>query len=202
MITIHTDITQGTPEWFAVRAGLPTASEFDSVIAKGRGGEPSKTRRTYMLKLAGERITGEVTEGYTNAHMERGKAMEAEARDLYAFMRDAQLTQVGFVRNEQFRAGCSPDSLIGEDGALEVKTKLPHLQLDALIAGVLPPEHKPQVQGILLVTGRLWCDFISYWPKLPPLIVREYRDQAYIDNLVAGLNTFNAELDSLVARFT
>lgn len=202
MITVYSDIVQGAPEWFAARAGIPTASEFDAVIAKGKGNEPSKTRRSYMLKLAGERITGEVAESYTNAHMERGKAMEAEARDLYAFMRDVSLSQVGFVRHDLMRAGCSPDSFIGDDGMLEVKTKLPHLQLQALIDGVLPPEHKAQVQGGLLVTGRAWCDFMSYWPKLPSLIVRVERDEPYISALREGIEVFNHELDQLVARFS
>ena len=152
---------------------------------------------------AGERITGEVVEGFTNAHMERGRVMEDEARDLYAFLRDdAQLHRVGFVRNDHLRAGVSPDSLIGDDGMLEIKTKLPHLQLDVLLDGTLPDEHKAQCQGALLVTGRAWLDFVSYWPKLPPLIVRVERDEAYIDQLRAAIATFNHELDQLVARFT
>ena len=81
---------QGSAEWFAARAGIPTASEFATVMARGRGGE-SKTRRTYMLKLIGERLTGQPMESYTNAHMERGKVMEAEARDLYAMVRNASI---------------------------------------------------------------------------------------------------------------
>ena len=202
MITVYDTIEQGTPEWCAARAGIPTASEFGAVISKGRGAEPSKTRRTYMLKLAGERITGEVVEGYSNAHMERGKVMEDEARDLYVFMRDIQVQRVGFIRHDVLRAGVSPDSLIGDDGMLEVKTKLPHLQLEVLLDGTLPAEHKAQVQGAMLVSGRAWCDFVSYWPKLPPLIVRVERDETYIDTLRTAIQQFHLELDELVARFT
>src|SRR4051812_9803069 len=92
---------QGAPEWFAARAGIPTASMFSTVMAKGKGGGESLTRKTYMLKLAGEIITGEPMDNYTNAHMERGKEMEDEARDLYSFLTDAEPERVGFIKNGQ-----------------------------------------------------------------------------------------------------
>jgi hypothetical protein len=102
---------QGTDEWFRARMGIPTASEFSTVMAQGRGGAESKTRKTYMLKLAGELLTGEPMDKFGNAHTERGKEMEPEARNLYAFMQDCEPQLVGFIRNGQ--KGCSPDSLIG-----------------------------------------------------------------------------------------
>ena len=149
-----------------------------------------------MMKLAGEILTGEPMEGFSNAHMERGKAMEAEARDLYAFMADAEPEQVGFIINGA--KGCSPDALIGTDGAAEIKTKLPHLQIEALLRGTLPPEHRAQCQGVLWVAEREWIDFVSYWPKLPLFVVREYRDEAYIASLAAAVDQFNDELAALV----
>lgn len=189
------DCEQGSSEWFAARLGIPTASMFATVMASGRGGGESKTRKTYMNKLAGERITGEPAEAYTNHHMERGQIMEAEARDLYAFMRDVDPVKVGFVRTDI--AGASPDSLIGDNGLLEIKTKLPHLHIDCLIANRLPPDHVAQVQGQLLVCEREWCDFVSYWPKMPPLIVRVERDEKYIDKLASEVLQFADELDEL-----
>jgi hypothetical protein len=192
---------QGSPEWFAARAGIPTASEFATVLAKGKGGGESVTRRKYMLSLLGERMTGEVVESYTNAHMERGKVMEQEARDLYLFRTGAQSRLAGTFVNDEIGAGASPDSVIGEDGLLEVKTKLPHLQLELLLAGGLPAEHKAQVQGQLLVTGRKWVDFVSYWPKLPIHIVRVERDEEYIATLRAGIKAFNDEMAALVKHF-
>lgn len=190
---------QGTDEWRQMRAGIPTASEFATVLAKGRSGGESKTRRTYLLKLAGERLTGEPAESYSNAHMERGKAMEAEARDAYAFMRDADYEQVGFIRNGN--AGCSPDGLIGTDGMVEIKTKLPHLQLEVLLANELPAEHVAQCQGALWIAEREWLDFVSYWPKLPIFTIRVRRDEAYIARLAEAVADFNAELDAIVQRF-
>lgn len=195
MPEIHT-CEQGSPEWFAVRAGMPTASEFSTVMAKGRSGAESKTRRTYMLKLAGEIITGNPMETYTNAHMERGKEMEEEAREVYADLQKVTPKQVGFISSG--RKGCSPDCLIDENGAAEIKTKLPHLQLDLLLRNEMPPEHKAQCQGILWVAEREWIDFISYWPKLPLFVTRLHRDEEYITNLSSAVDQFNEELDGIV----
>lgn len=192
------DCDQGTDQWFRARMGMPTASEFSTVMAKGRDGGASKTRKTYMLKLAGEILTGEPMESHSNHHMERGKEMEGEARDLYAFMRDVDPVRVGFIVNG--RMGCSPDSLIGDEGAVEIKTKLPHLQIECLLSEKLPAEHRAQCQGILLVTGRKWIDFVSYWPGLPLHVVREEPDAEYQEKLAAALAEFNAELDEMVER--
>lgn len=189
---------QGSPEWFAARAGLVTASEFQTLLMKGKGGGESLTRKTYMRKLAGEIITGEPMEGFTNVHLERGKVMEAEARDLYAFMTDAEPLQVGFVRSG--RKGASPDSLIAGDGGLEIKTKLPHLQIELLEKDEVPAEHVAQVQGGMWVAEREWWDFVSYWPKLPLFVKRVYRDEAYIKTLSDAVDRFNDELDAMVER--
>lgn len=192
------DCEQGSPEWFSARAGIPTASEFHTVMAKGKGGGESVTRKTYLLKLAGEIITGEPMESFTNAHMERGKAMEDEARDLYSFMTDSDPLRVGFVTNG--KAGASPDSLIGDRGGLEIKTKLPHLLIDLLLKGEMPPEHKAQVQGCMWIAEREWWDFAAYWPKLPLFTKRIIRDDTYIRSIADAVDQFNDELDATVAR--
>lgn len=192
------DCEQGTPEWFAARLGIPTASEFHTVLAKGRDGGASLTRKTYLLKLAGEIVTGEPMENYSNAHMERGKIMEDEARDCYSFTKDCEPQRIGFIRNGD--KGCSPDSLIGDKGMLEVKTKLPHLLLDVLLKDEFPPEHKAQCQGALWVAEREWIDIAIYWPKLPLFIKRAYRDDGYIANLAGAVSTFNDELAATVDR--
>jgi hypothetical protein len=189
------DCEQGTPEWHQCRLGIPTASSFATVMAKGEG----KTRRDYMLKLLGERLTGEPSVSYSNDHMERGKEMEAEARDTYVFMKEAEVRRVGFIRNGD--KGCSPDSLVGDVGGCEIKTKLPHLQLDVLLRDRLPPEHVAQCQGFLWVAEREWIDFVSYWPRLPLFVKRVYRDDEYIKKLAAEVSTFNAEMAELMERF-
>jgi hypothetical protein len=187
---------QNSPEWYAARCGIPTASRFADVLAKGQG----ITRRKYLYTLAGELLTGECTEGFTNAHIERGHAMEDDARQLYAFLHDAEPRLVGFMRRG--RAGASPDSLLGDDGLLEIKSKLPHLQIECLERGTLPPEHVAQVQGQLWVSGRQFCDFVSYWPRMPLFHVRVERDDTYIATLAQAVADFLGELDALVAKYS
>lgn len=193
------DCEQGTDEWFKARMGIPTASEFSTILAKGRDGGKSVGRATYMMKLAGEIITGEPMAAYTNEHMERGKLLEDEARNGYAFMRDVDPVRVGFVRNGD--KGCSPDSLIGDNGGLEIKTALAHIQIERLLSGKLPSEHKAQVQGSIWLCEREWWDFVSYSsPRLPLLIVRVPRDDGYIATLSGAVKQFNEELAETVER--
>lgn len=189
---------QGSAEWHRARAGVPTASEFDTVMAKGRDGGPSKTRRTYMLTLIGQIATGEVIEGFSNIHTARGHALEPKVRELYAFCSDEPPVPVGFMKRG--KAGASPDSLVGEKGLLEIKTKLPHLQLEVLLADEMPAEHKPQVQGQLWVAEREWVDFCSYWPGLPMFQKRVYRDEAYIKTIAAAVDRFVEEMQELMHR--
>lgn len=187
------DVEQGSADWHLARLGIPTASRFADILAKGEG----KTRGRYLRELAGELLAGEPEpDTYSNAHMERGKVMEEEARNLYAFMRDAEPQRVGFIRNG--KKGASPDSLIDVNGGLEIKTALQHIQVERLQRGDLPPEHKAQVQGSIWVAEREWWDFVSYCPKLPPLIVRVPRDDVYIAALAKAVDAFNEELDALV----
>lgn len=194
MIQVFDDIEQGSEAWFAARLGIPTASMFATVMAKGEG----KTRKKYMRDLAGEILTGDPADSYSNAHMERGQIMEDEARETYAFIHDADIQRVGFIRNGQ--KGASPDSLVGKDGGLEIKTALAHIQIDRLERDRLPPEHVAQVQGNLLISEREWWDFVSYCPKLPILRKRVYRDEEYIKTMCGEIDRFNDDLNLLVER--
>lgn len=189
---------QGSEEWFAARLGIPTASEFSTVMASGRGGGESKTRRTYMMKLAGEILTGQPMDSFSNAHMERGKEMEAEARSYYSIVHGIEVQQVGFIRNGD--KGYSPDGLIGTEGAAEIKTKLPHLLIDTLVRDQVPPEHMAQLQGGLWVSEREWIDFVAYWPGLPMFRKRVTRDEKYIAVLAQAVADFNEELAALVEQ--
>ncbi len=198
MMEIFEDIEQGTEAWLRLRAGIPTASVFSTLLASGRGGGESKTRQTLLYKLAGERITGEPSENYTNGFMDRGHAMEDEARQHYAFVRDCEPKRVGFIRSG--KTGCSPDSLVNSDGMLEVKTAAPHILIPLLLKGEAPPEHKAQLQGNLMVAERQWIDIIVYYRGMKPLIVRENRDEDYISRLREAVDVFDLELRRLVER--
>lgn len=188
---------QGSPEWAQARLGIPTASEFASTVTKGRGDAESRTRQSYLYKLAGELLTGEVIESFTSPHMERGKQME-EARRAYGFIAELACESVGFLRRG--RAGASPDALIGQHGVLKIKTKLPHLLIEALLKGEFPPEHKAQCQGQLWIAERDWIDLAVYWPGLPIFICRAHRDEAFIRELSKAIDAFNDELDRAVTH--
>lgn len=199
------DVEQGSPEWHQARCGVVTASNFSKVLAKGRGKEPSKVRATYMHELANEILTGCAdTEGFSNAWMERGKEIEAEGRDFYRFSTGNDVQQVGFIfLDESRRVGCSPDSLVGDDGGLELKSPKLTTHLAYILDGnKTPSEYVAQVQGCMYVAKRDWWDFESFHPAAyrPGHIVREEKDEAYQDKLKSALAEFIEELDALVAR--
>lgn len=190
------DCVQGTEEWHKARLGIPTASNFKFIIASGKGAEDSKTRTKYLYQLAGERITGIPAENYKNAYMARGNEMEDDLRKWYAMMEDCDPQRVGFVKNG--KAGCSPDSLIGEDGMLEIKTEAPHILITTIKVGRMPPEHRAQVQSGLMVTEREWCDVVIGYGSMPKFKQRIVRDEEYIKELQLALDVFDLELRRLV----
>jgi hypothetical protein len=194
MLEIFDDLEQGTEAWLDCRKGIPTASSFKAILARGEG----KTRKAYMNRLAAEIVTGEPLENFSNQSMARGHALEGEARQLYAFMHDVEPQQVGFIRNG--RKGCSPDSLIADRSMLEIKTQRGDLLIETLFKGEFPPEHKAQVQGQLLVAERELCDLMIYWPGMPPFIAPARRDEPYIKRLSDEVDRFNDELEALVER--
>lgn len=184
---------QGSPEWFAARCGIPTASNFDKIVTTK--GEPSKQAQKYLYQLAGERITGRTEEGFKNAAMERGQEVEAEARNLYEMVNDLKIEQVGVCYpDEKKLCAASPDGLVGRDGLIELKCPLVHTHVGYLLDNCLPTEYFTQTQGQLYVTGRKWVDFMSYFPGLKPLIIRVTRNEEFIAKLDAELKAFNAEL--------
>lgn len=188
------DCVQGSPEWYKARTAIPTASMFASVMAEGDG----KMRRTYMLKLAGECVSGQPMESFSNSNMERGRALEDEARSHYAFMTNSEPKRVGFITNG--KCGCSPDSFLGDDGILEIKTAFPHILIDYMLKDNFPPQHKAQCQGSLLVTGRKWIDIAVYYPNMPMFIKRAFRDNNYIAELSREIDRFNKELAAIVKQ--
>lgn len=192
------DCVQGSIEWYAARLGLPTASEFGTILSRGKNGAESLTRARYLRTLAAEVITGEPGENFETDAMRRGKTMEAEARRHYAFTRDVAPQLIGFIRNGD--KGCSPDALIDDDGALEIKTKRGDILIDVLLKDELPPEHKAQVQGVLWVAEREWLDFVAYWPGLPLFVKRCFRDEPYIAALASEVARFNEEIAAVVSK--
>ncbi len=174
------DIAQGSTEWLAARAGVPSASAFDKVVTTK--GEPSKQVEKYALQLAGERIIGTKEEAYQNDAMRRGVEMEAEARLAYELMTGVDVKQVGLCMTD-FGYACSPDGLVGDDGGMEIKCPTLSTHVSYLLDGKLPTEYYQQVQGSMLVTERKWWDFISYYPNMRTLIVRVERNDEFCKKL-------------------
>lgn len=191
---------QGTPEWLAARCGKPTASCFDKIVTTK--GASSTQRTKYMYQLAGERIAGKPEESYQSAAMQRGTEMEEEARRYYEFTKQCDVTQVGFCVSECKRYGASPDGLVGDEGLLEIKCPSLAVHVGYLLEGKLPTEYFQQTQGQLFVTGRLWSDFISYYPGIKPLIIRVTPDVVFHKSLEAELNSFCGELDQIIKRIS
>jgi len=195
---------QGTPEWRQERAGKATASCFSDIQAKIKTGEAS-TRIKYRIQLVTERLTGNPVEGFTNAAMQWGIEREPEARMAYEARQGVFAEKVGFMPHPTIdRCGASPDSMVGDDGMVEIKCPLSTTHLTWMEAGVVPSEHIAQIQGQMAVAGRRWVDFVSYDPRFPEglqlFIVRVLRDEAYIANLENEIRIFLAGVDQMVER--
>lgn len=202
---IH-DCEQNSPEWYRARMGLITSSEFKTILGIKKDAKDKITRTKYLRKLAGERITTEPEEGYTNAAMERGHEMEGRARARYALETGFNLVRVGFVTNDAGTVGSSPDCFVdGQAAGAEFKTAIPsvligHLERALDDPAYFPPEHVSQCQGNLWVAEREWIDLAIFWPGLPLFVKRAYRDEAYIGQLRAAVDDANAEIKEIMAR--
>lgn len=192
---IVTDIEQGTPEWLALRLGIVTASELDCLLVSGK--HPTGfgvAAFTYMDQLIGERITEEAAElPFQTKATIRGHEQEGVALELYEAREEVKVQKVGIILNRGI--GYSPDGLVGTDGLIEIKTKLPKFQVGVILAGEVPKEHVAQCQGGLWASDREWIDFISYWPGMPLFVKRAYRDEALIRKIAERVSSFYEIMD-------
>lgn len=198
---IHADLPQGSPEWFALRCGKATASEFASMLAKGQG----KMRASYLKRVVAETLTGKPSETYRNSHMDRGNEQEPLARWAYEIATGNTAERVGFIEHDAMRVGCSPDAIIyGQKRGAEIKCVIPTVQVETLLAGGYPSEHKAQIQGSLWITGYEAWDFCSYSPDMPEdlrtYIFTVEREEAYIKTIENEAIAFLIDVDSAIAR--
>lgn len=156
---------QRTPEWLAARRGCLTASRAADILP-GRGGKYKESRRTLMLQLIAERISGRVKETGISAAMQWGIDHEDEAREAYEVETGNLVDLVGFILHPDVQnLGASPDGLVGEDGLIEIKCPETETHVAYILDGVPPAKYVPQMLQQLIVTGRKWCDFVSYDPR-------------------------------------
>lgn len=192
------DVVQGSPEWLRARLGKVTASRVADVIAKTKSG-PSASRANYAAQIIAERLSGEPQEAFISGPMQWGINNEQNAKDAYSFFCNVEVEPASFVPHPTIsESGASPDGYVGEDGLVEIKCPNTATHIDTLINQRVPSAYITQMQWQMACTGRTWCDFVSFDPRLPAdmqvFVFRVNRDQAMIDTLEAEIVTFLAEV--------
>lgn len=196
-------IAQGTPEWFAQRCGKVTASRVADLIARTKAGWGA-SRENYKAQLVAERLTQAVGESYSNAAMQWGTETEPEARAAYSFRRDVDVMETGFVDHPHIpMTGASPDGLVGDDGLVEIKCPITATHISTLLGQSVPGKYITQMQWQMACTGRQWCDFASYDPRLPEtmrlFVQRVDRDDVEIARLEELVVDFLGEVCATVS---
>jgi len=199
---METEIIQGSTEWFYQRLGKVTASRVADVIAKTKTGY-SASRENYMAQLVVERLTNTKAESYTNAAMMHGIEQEPFARAAYEAAHGVMVEEVGFVRHPTIEwAGASPDGLVGDDGCIEIKCPNTLTMIETLLSQKVPGKYFTQMQFQLACTGRKWCDYVVFDPRMPAkaqlFVKRVDRDDTYIAEIEAEIVKFLAEVESQV----
>jgi putative phage-type endonuclease len=199
-------IVQGSEAWFAARCGRVTASRVADVVARTKTGWGA-SRANYAAELIAERLTGCTAPGFSNSAMQWGTDQEPVARAAYEARTGVTVDLVGFVDHPEIAmSGASPDGLIGDDGLIEIKCPNTATHLDTLLSETVPGKYVTQMQWQMACTGRAWCDFASFDPRLPAnmaLFVRRIdRDVSLILELESEVAAFLAEIDAKVAALT
>ena len=197
-IAVYNGIEQGSEEWLKIRLGKVTASGVADVLAKTKTGV-SASRGNYLIKLAIQRVTGEIEEGFTNDAMQWGKDHEAQARVAYEVASGNFVDQVGFVEHPSITwFGCSPDGLVDKDGLVEIKCPNSATHWSYIKDDGPPTKYYIQMQAQMACTGRSWCDFVSFDPRMPErsklFIKRVMREDAYIAEMEAEVKKFLDEV--------
>lgn len=198
-------IEQGSDAWKAARLGHVTASNMATVMAKGKGEAESATRSKYKMRLVAERMTGAAAESFSNDAMTWGVEQEQFAAIAYEAAKEVLLDKTGFWLHPRIQwVGVSPDRLVGEDGLIEVKCPNTTTHLDYILVGKIPTDYMKQIQCQLWVTGRDWCDFVSFDARLPKrnqlLIIRAQRDEKVIKEMEAEALKFLLEVELLLIK--
>ena len=198
----HYDLYQGSDEWYAARCGMLTASEMSLILTPTLKIASNEKTRAHAWELLAQRITGYVEPHYLGDEMVRGQVEEVAARKAYND-HFAPVREVGFVTSSRwgFTLGYSPDGLVGDDGLIEIKSRRQRFQIETILANAPPPEFMLQMQTGLLVTGRKWCDFISYSGGLPMIVCRVLPDERLQSAIIEAATAFEADLAQKLAAY-
>lgn len=195
MIQYHPGLIQGSDEWLAARCGLLTASEMKLIVTPTMKAAANDKERAHLYELLAQRVTRYVEPHYISDDMLRGVEDEITARMLYD-EHYAPVADMGFITNDEwgFTLGFSPDGLVGDKGFIECKSRRQKFQVETLINGVVPQEYLIQIQTGFLVSGREWCDFVSYCGGLPMATVRVTPDPAIQNAILTAATDFERRL--------
>lgn len=205
-VVYHSDLIQGSEEWHRARCGLITASEVKLLLTPTLKVANNDKSRAHIWELAAQRITGYVEPSYISDAMLRGHEDEILARALYA-EKYAPVEEVGFVTNDAwgFTLGCSPDGLVGSEGMIECKSRAQKYQVQTIVEhwrdGTVPDDYILQVQTGMLVTGRKWCDLISYSGGLPMIPMRVDASPEMQDAIIAACERAEAAITEAMKDF-
>ena len=201
-LKFYRELIQGTDEWHAARCGMVTASVAGKLLTSTLKVADNESSRGVVLTLAAERITGYVDPTYCGSSMERGHEDEPYARDTYS-EHVAPVDEAGFMVRDfgDYRIGYSPDGLVSVDGQIEVKSRLQKIHLRAILEDRVPAENYAQIQCGLLVSGRDWCDYVSFCGGMPLYVKRVYPDPTWFAAILAAVETFEANVADILARY-
>lgn len=201
----YINIEQGSDEWKVARLGHVTASNMADVMSKGKGSGEAIGRYKYKVRLVAERLTQTAAESFSNAAMEWGVEQEQFACIEYESRLETFVDKTGFWLHPEIKwLGVSPDRLVDSDGLIEVKCPNTTTHLNYWLENKIPTDYYKQIQCQLWVTGRQWCDFVSYDPRLPKrnqlLVIRAERDESLIKEMEAETLKFLDEVESLIIK--
>jgi putative phage-type endonuclease len=191
---------QGSPEWLAARAGKVTASRISDVMAS----KTTAAYRDYRAQIVAEILTGQPQEsGFTNAAMQWGTEQEKFARVEYELACDWTVDEIGIVLHPTIERGAaSPDGLVSTNGLVEIKCPKTATHLQTLIDKKQPRQYENQMLWQMACTGREWCDFVSFDPRLPEdlqLFVHRFdRDEKRIEEIEAAVKQFLNEVNEMI----
>lgn len=191
------DVVQRSPEWYDVRLGVATASDYDRIVTST--GKPSAAIDGLVCEKLAEIFTGKpYGQIVTTDAMARGIELEPEAAEMYEFLSGTRTKSIGFITTDCGTFGASLDRLVEGGGAVEIKCPEPKTHINYLLNGP-GKDYRQQVQGQIYVSGFEWVDFFSFCPGFPPVLLRQEKDMEYQDKMQAAMEEYKIALQRGIA---
>lgn len=193
------EIIQGSEEWKILRCGYVTASRVKDVLASGKAGAPSLTRRSYLIDTAIGRVTKSPPDSFSNDAMAWGVEQEPKARAAYEAFTGNLVSEIDFVKHPSIEFfGASPDGIVDGGGLIECKCPNSSTHWKTISEDKAPNQYIGQMMAQMACIEREWVDFVSYDPRMPAssrlFIKRVFRDEAFIKEMEKEVKKFLVEV--------